>query len=165
MHWIVRGPYLTHRFQLISSGLKETDGPYLAQYKHIPSGPGGQIKLAECHDRLENCYYHLERGTHPELELEPRTGFKLDFFSIGATQAQYLTGNVVLSSVRGNFSYPVGGGNYENFESVVFAIAPTVLSQPTVRFTKVDLETGSNCNYDSIRVYNWYEFEYLLVHK
>ncbi|OXA36913.1 Tolloid-like protein 2 [Folsomia candida] len=122
--WIVRAPYFTKRFNLVSSGLKESDGLYFT-----PQSKDGL-------------------GTSQKL---------------GSNWNTDLTGYAVLATTKGNLTYPINGGNYRSFENALFPIAPTVPGQPTLRFTRVDLEVHSSCLYDSIKTYNWFNGEYRQV--
>lgn len=93
----------------------------------------------------------------------PTFGFKLEYYSSGSNWNTDLTGYAVLATTKGNLTYPINGGNYRSFENALFPIAPTVPGQPTLRFTRVDLEVHSSCLYDSIKTYNWFNGEYRQV--
>ncbi|OXA62870.1 exoskeleton protein RP43 [Folsomia candida] len=157
--WIIRGPYVSQRFNLVQSGLKETDGLFLSG--HSRSGITAQQKLATVGQNItinsRTAILTLSVGHAPTL------GFKLEFFSSGSSENSVLSGHALLTTAKGNYTYPVNGGQYGNNENALFAIAPTVPGQPTLRFTRVNLENDSGCTYDSIRVYNWFDNDYLQV--
>ncbi|OXA42502.1 Blastula protease 10 [Folsomia candida] len=159
--WIVRGPYLKKRFNLIASGLKETDGIYLSAVSY--AGLGNSLKLSRSAQNVtidsEIVIISLIVGHAPTL------GFKMEFYSSGASStAPDKLSCEILTSAKGNVSYPRGGGRYGRYELALFPIAPSVPRRPTLRFTRVDLQASSNCRYDdAIMIYNWSDGRYVLV--
>lgn len=93
----------------------------------------------------------------------PTQGFKLEFYSSGSPQNSDLSGHALLTEAKGNYTYPVNGGQYGNNENALFAIAPSVPGQPTLRFSRVDLENDSGCMRDPVRIFNWFDNGYLEV--
>ncbi|XP_021967710.1 deleted in malignant brain tumors 1 protein [Folsomia candida] len=157
--WIVRAPYFTKRFNLVSSGLKESDGLYFTPQSK--DGLGTSQKLGTIGQNVT---------IHQKIVIitlivghAPTFGFKLEYYSSGSNWNTDLTGYAVLATTKGNLTYPINGGNYRSFENALFPIAPTVPGQPTLRFTRVDLEVHSSCLYDSIKTYNWFNGEYRQV--
>lgn len=93
----------------------------------------------------------------------PTRGFSLTYFSSGSYVGPVLTGYTELTATAGNYSYPEDGGNYRNSENALFVIAPSVPGRPTLRFTFVELEFEGNCSYDSVRIFNWFDNNYIEV--
>lgn len=93
----------------------------------------------------------------------PTLGFRMEYYASGSTEVQIIKSHTILTTAKGNLSYPFDGGNYLNNERALFPIAPSVPGHPTLRFTRVDLELGSSCQFDSIRIYNWFDWRYLQV--
>ncbi|XP_035708008.1 exoskeleton protein RP43 isoform X1 [Folsomia candida] len=94
---------------------------------------------------------------------EPSLGFKMEYYASGSPVSPDITSHAIFSTAKGNLTYPSNGGNYRNDEIALFPIAPSVPGQPTVRITRVDVESGSSCQFDSVRIYNWFEDDYLQV--
>ncbi|OXA64039.1 Exoskeleton protein RP43 [Folsomia candida] len=90
----------------------------------------------------------------------PTLGFKMEYYASGASVSPDITGAEILTTAKGNLTYPRNGGNYDFYETALFPIAPSVPGQPTLRFTRVDLESDSTCSYDSIRIYTWFDGDY-----
>ncbi|OXA62869.1 cubilin isoform X1 [Folsomia candida] len=156
--WIVNAPYDTQRFSLVSSGLNENDGLFVTAYGK--EGPGLQYKVAS----LGQNHTFVSRTVLVTLNVghAPTFGFSLKFFSSGSAGAVAITGYIGLTTARGNLSYPLGGGNYQNSESALITITPTVPGKPTLRFTFVDME-GASCLYDYVRTFTWFENTYSQV--
>ncbi|OXA63049.1 cubilin [Folsomia candida] len=158
--WIVRAPYTVQRFSLISSGLKETDGLYITAISS--SGLRNSEKLSTLGQNVtvpsKSVMITLIVGHAPTV------GFKMEFYSSGGSSvAPDVTSYTILTTAKGNMTYPRNGGNYGSNEIALFPIAPSVPGQPTLRFTRVDLETGTSCQFDSIRIYNWFDGDYRQV--
>lgn len=95
---------------------------------------------------------------------EPTQGFKVEFYSSSGPNYEPLTGHALLTEAKGNYSYPVNGSEYGNSENALFVIAPTVPGQPTLRFSRVDVENeDTGCMYDSVRIFSWFDSDYLEV--
>ncbi|XP_035707983.1 bone morphogenetic protein 1-like [Folsomia candida] len=158
--WIVQTPYFTKRFNLIASGLKETDGLYITAVSIV--GLSSSEKLSTIGQNVtvtsRSAMITLIVGHAPTL------GFKMEFYSSGGSSvAPYVTSYTILTTAKGNVTYPSNGGNYGNYEIALFPIAASVPGQPTLRFTRVDLESEPTCAYDSIKIYNWFDGNYLQV--
>ncbi|OXA63048.1 cubilin [Folsomia candida] len=157
--WIVQTPYFTQRFNLIASGLKETDGLYITAvskawlgYTDKLSSIGQNVTLTS-----RSAIITLIAGHAPTL------GFKMEFYSSGSSISPDVTSHAILTTTKGNLTHPSNGGNYGNYENALFAIAPSVPGQPTLSFTRVDVESSGACLFDSVRIYNWFDGDYLQV--
>ncbi|XP_021958573.1 exoskeleton protein RP43 [Folsomia candida] len=160
--WTLKAPAHDLRFVLVSSGLKETDGLYLTEFGHLHAGPGRQQRVTT----IGQNYTFISKHVFITLNVghAPTFGFSLQFFSSGYDDIfQRLTGQSSLTTGKGNLSYPVGGGQYGNNEVVWFTISSSVPSQPTLRFTRVDLEYNGSCNYDSLQTYTWFNNQFTEV--
>ncbi|OXA63051.1 embryonic protein UVS.2 [Folsomia candida] len=157
--WIVRAPYAEQRFNLISSGLKQTDGIYITPVSF--RGLGNSEKLSTLG---QNVTLH-SRSVMITLIVghAPTFGFKMEYYSSGTSVSPDITSHAILTTAKGNVTYPSNGGDYGNLENVLFPIAPSVPGQPTLRFTRVDIETGSSCQFDYVKIYNWFDGNYLQV--
>lgn len=122
------------------------------------------IVLHPCRASLGQNHTFVSRTVLVTLNVghAPTFGFSLKFFSSGSAGAVAITGYIGLTTARGNLSYPLGGGNYQNSESALITITPTVPGKPTLRFTFVDME-GASCLYDYVRTFTWFENTYSQV--
>ncbi|XP_021966524.1 CUB domain-containing protein 2 [Folsomia candida] len=156
--WTLKAPAQNQRFVLVSSGLKESDGLYLTDFGYAAAGPGAQTRVTTVGQNYtlpsKNVFITLNVGH------APRMGFSLQFFSSGPDNYQMLTGLAALTGVKGNYSYPVGGGQYNNSVIDWFTLCPSTPSQPTLRFTRVDVEYNADCNFDSVRTYTWFNNQF-----
>ncbi|OXA64546.1 Dorsal-ventral patterning protein tolloid [Folsomia candida] len=155
--WIVQAPSSAQRFSLVASGLKETDGLYVTPLaRAAPTqklGTLGQNIILQS----KSVLITLIVGHAPTL------GFKMEYYASGSNVNPDITGVEILTTAKGNLTYPRNGGIYRPYETAVFPIAPSVPGQPTIRFTRMDLESDSLCAYDWIRIYNWFEDDYRQV--
>ncbi|XP_035702579.1 cubilin [Folsomia candida] len=157
--WIIRPSYLFQRFNLVSSGLLGTDGLFLSARSR--GGITPQEKLDTIGQNV--TMYHRTLILTLSVGHAPTQGFKLEFYSSGSPQNSDLSGHALLTEAKGNYTYPVNGGQYGNNENALFAIAPSVPGQPTLRFSRVDLENDSGCMRDPVRIFNWFDNGYLEV--
>ncbi|OXA49526.1 cubilin [Folsomia candida] len=159
--WTLRAPVLNQRFVLVSSGLHETDGLYLTDFGYSGTGTGAQQRVTTVGQNYtvtsRNVLITLNVGNAPTF------GFSLQFFSSGAENNQLLTGHTSLTAVSGNYSYPPGGGQYNNSETAWFTICPSVPSRPTLRFTRVDVEHNGQCGFDSVSTFTWFDNQFTEV--
>ncbi|OXA63053.1 hypothetical protein Fcan01_00106 [Folsomia candida] len=132
--WIVQAPYSNQRFNLVASDLKESDGLYVIAL----TGTEPTQKLSSLGQNItlqsKSSMITLIAGHSPTL------GFKMEYYASGSSVSPDLTNVTFLTSAKGNLTYPSTGGNYGHNETALFLIAPSVPGQPTLRFTRVDLE-------------------------
>lgn len=87
---------------------------------------------------------------------------QLEIFSSGVLDRTLnFTGYTPLPYSAGEVIHPTVGGNYGNYENVMFAIVPTQRGEKTLRFWDMDVEDGSNCRFDSVTVIHWVDNGYV----
>lgn len=153
--WTLKAPYDTLRFNLGSSGLGSSDGLYVTKYDSSASSPGQQVQITNA-----NQNYTISGGmvliTLVVGQNSTATGISLTAFSSGfGDSSPALSGFAALTNSTGTFSYPMNGGQYSNSESALFVLSPEAAGSRSVTFSRVDVETGSNCPYDAVTVYSW----------
>ncbi|OXA46136.1 Trypsin-1 [Folsomia candida] len=158
--WVLKPPYESSRFRLSSSGLGENDGLYLTSFAN--SQPGTQQQMTRVGQN-----YTIKSGfilVTLNVGNAPTRGFRLEFFSSGLLSVtKDVTGFARLTTSTGNFSYPIGGGRYRDNENALFVINPTAPAMRTLMFSRMDVENHSECGYDAIMIYNWYNNQYIQV--
>ncbi|OXA62265.1 cubilin [Folsomia candida] len=157
--WLVQAPYFSQRFTLVASGLQETDGLFITPV--LWDGLGTSQKLSTLRQNLtltsKSVLITLIVGHAPTL------GFKMVYYASGSSVFPNITSHAILTTSKGNLTYPSNGGLYRINQRVLFPIAPSVPGQPTLRFTRVDIEPGSSCQFDWTRIYNWFDGDYRQV--
>ncbi|OXA62671.1 cubilin [Folsomia candida] len=157
--WLVKPPLNRQRFSLTSTGLGENDGLFVSTYMLGVVGPPIKISTVGQNHTLTSDLVMVTLS----VGHGPTRGFSLTYFSSGSYVGPVLTGYTELTATAGNYSYPEDGGNYRNSENALFVIAPSVPGRPTLRFTFVELEFEGNCSYDSVRIFNWFDNNYIEV--
>ncbi|OXA46307.1 cubilin [Folsomia candida] len=161
--WTVQAPYDHQRFILTSSGLGNTSSIYLTAYSSNAE-PGIQQRvttIGQNHTIVSNVV--LVTLIVSENQIPIQQGFSLHFFSSGDAATTTLAGHASITAANGSFTYPAGGGQYPNDDHRLFTFARSGTPAPTIRFTRVDLESDSECSYDFIRTYVWFDNLYLQV--
>jgi cubilin len=151
--WVVKGPYDSSRFNLVTSGLGSGDHLYVTKYDAATAMPGAQIEIV-----ATGTNYTVAGGMVLVTLVvgdAPSMGFSLTYFSSGfGDSSPALTGFATRNENIGSHSYPASG-QYRNGESAMFIVNPSQAGDRTLKFSSLDVENDSTCRYDAVALYTW----------
>jgi trypsin len=150
-------PYDSVRLRLVSSGLSSGDGLFVTNFDAAAGTVGAHTEITTVGQNV-TVLGGLLLVTLSVGSGTTGKGFSLEYYSsgFGADSGKPTTFGK-LTEDYGEYSHPVGGGEYDNGERTLFLIntETPVATTKALTFTRFDVEADSDCAYDAVRTYNW----------